>query len=46
MCFQVSDTAITDRGVRRTALFHAILSFAYNTAILAFALNLVFGVSG
>ena len=43
MCFQVSDTAITDRGVRRTVLFHAILAFAYNTGILALVLNIVVG---
>jgi uncharacterized membrane protein len=29
--------------VRSTVLLHAVLSFFYNTAILAFVLNLVFG---
>jgi uncharacterized membrane protein len=43
MCFQVSDTAITGRQIRGTVLRHAVLSFAYNTAILAFVLNLIFG---
>lgn len=43
MCFQVSDTAITSRQIRSTVLFHAALSFFYNTAILAFVLNLAFG---
>jgi len=43
MCFQVSDTAIRTRQIRRTVLLHAVLSFFYNTAILAFVLNLVFG---
>lgn len=43
MCFQVSDTAITSRQIRGVVLFHAALSFFYNTAILAFVLNLVFG---
>lgn len=43
MCFQVSDTAITSKQIRRTVLLHAVLSFFYNTAILAFVLNLVFG---
>ena len=43
MTFQVSDTAITSAAIRRTALLHAAISFAYNTAILAFVLNLVFG---
>jgi uncharacterized membrane protein len=41
MCFQVSDVAISGRRLRRAALGHAVLSFAYNTAILALALNLV-----
>jgi uncharacterized membrane protein len=44
MCFQVSDVVITSRQIRRAALGHAILSFAYNTVILALALNLFFGV--
>jgi uncharacterized membrane protein len=43
MCFQVSDTCITSRQVRRAVLLHALISFAYNTAILALALNLAFG---
>jgi uncharacterized membrane protein len=46
MCFQVSDTAITSRQIRGAVLFHAALSFFYNTAILAFVLNLVFGHAG
>jgi uncharacterized membrane protein len=43
MCFQVSDVAITSRQIRRAVLFHAVISFAYNTVILALALNLLFG---
>jgi len=43
MCFQVSDVAITSASVRGTALVHALLSFVYNTTILALVLNLVFG---
>jgi uncharacterized membrane protein len=43
MTFQVSDTAISSAAIRRAALLHAAISFAYNTAILAFVLNLVFG---
>jgi uncharacterized membrane protein len=39
MCFQVSDVAVTNAGLRRTTLFHALLSFVYNTVILAIALN-------
>lgn len=44
MCFQVSDVTITSRPIRRTALGHALLSFLFNSAILALALNLVFAV--
>jgi uncharacterized membrane protein len=40
MTFQVSDVSITDPGVRSITLFHALLSFAYNTAILALVVNL------
>ena len=46
MTFQVSDVQITDPGVRTVVLFHAILSFAYNTAILALVVNLASGLLG
>jgi len=42
MCFQVSDVTVTSPQIRRTVLLHAIISFVYNSAILAFVLNLVF----
>jgi uncharacterized membrane protein len=44
MCFQVSDVDVTEPCLRRATLGHAVLSFAYNTAILALALNLVAGL--
>jgi uncharacterized membrane protein len=43
MCFQVSDVSVTSAQIRRAVLGHAVLSFAYNTVILALALNLFFG---
>jgi uncharacterized membrane protein len=43
MCFQVSDVAISSPQIRQTVLWHAVISFAYNTVILALALNLFFG---
>ncbi len=43
MCFQTSDVCVTSPQIRRAVLLHAIIAFAYNTAILAFVLNLVFG---
>jgi len=42
MCFQVSDVTVNSTRCRRAVLLHAVLSFIYNTAILALALNLVF----
>lgn len=41
MTFQVSDVQITDRSIRRLALAHAMISFGYNTAILALVVNVV-----
>lgn len=46
MCFQVSDVSVSSRLIRRTVLVHSLVSFLYNTAILALALNLVFGRLG
>jgi uncharacterized membrane protein len=43
MCFQVSDVTVSSPQIRRSVLLHAVLAFVYNTAILAFVLNLVFG---
>ena len=46
MCFQVSDVTISTRLIRREVLGHSMLSFAYNTAILATAINLAVGAFG
>jgi uncharacterized membrane protein len=46
MCFQVSDVTVSSPQIRRVVLAHALLSFAYNTVILALSLNLLFGVLG
>ena len=43
MCFQVSDACVTSSQIRRTVLLHAVISFVYNSVILAFVLNLIFG---
>jgi len=40
MTFQVSDVAVTNRAIRRLVVAHGILSFVYNTAILALTVNL------
>lgn len=36
---QTADVAITERPLRRLVLLHAVLSFAFNTAILALTVN-------
>jgi uncharacterized membrane protein len=41
MTSQVSDVAITSRSLRRVSLVHGILSFFFNTTILAITINLV-----
>jgi uncharacterized membrane protein len=40
MTGQVSDVAITDRTIRRTAIAHGVVSFAFNTALLALMVNI------
>ena len=44
MTYQVSDTNITSRAVRRTVLRHAILSFVFATAFIAVLINVVGGL--
>jgi uncharacterized membrane protein len=44
MTFQVSDVNITSRRIRRVCIVHALLSFAFNTAILALSINVVSGM--
>jgi uncharacterized membrane protein len=44
MCCQVSDVQITSRRMRRIALFHSVLSFGFNTMILALLINTVSGL--
>ena len=40
MTAQVSDVAVTDKVVRRTATAHGIVSFGFNTALLALMINI------
>jgi len=40
MTAQVSDVAITDRTIRRTATAHGVVSFVFNTALLALMVNI------
>jgi uncharacterized membrane protein len=43
MTFQVPDVTVTTRQMRRVVLFHQLISFAYNTAILGLIVNLLAG---
>ena len=43
MCFQVSDVTITQHRMRQATLGHALLSFVFNTLVLALTLSLLFG---
>lgn len=44
MTFQVSDVQITSRRIRRLALAHALISFAYNASIFALTVNVLAGL--
>ena len=44
MTFQVSDVQITARKFRRLAVAHGLLSFLYNTIILALTVNIAAGM--
>jgi len=44
MTFQVSDVAVTAKPIRRLTLLHGVLSFAFNTLIIALTINTVSGL--
>jgi uncharacterized membrane protein len=41
MTFQVSDTDLNSRAIRRTALRHALLSYMFGVAVFATTINIV-----
>jgi uncharacterized membrane protein len=41
MTFQVSDTGIAQRNIRRTVIRHALLSYVFGTLIIGVAINVV-----
>jgi uncharacterized membrane protein len=45
MTFQVSDTSLASREIRRTALRHALFSYLFGTGLLATTINLVASIS-
>jgi uncharacterized membrane protein len=40
MTAQVSDVGITARSIRRTATAHGVISFVFNTALVALMVNI------
>jgi uncharacterized membrane protein len=44
MTFQVSDVEISSRRIRRLALMHGVISFIFNTVILALSINIILGI--
>jgi len=45
MTFQVSDTSLSARDIRRTVLRHSLLSYLFGTGVLATTINLVASIS-
>jgi uncharacterized membrane protein len=46
MTYQVADTTLRDRGIRRTVLGHAFLSYVFGVVIVATGVNVVAGLLG
>jgi uncharacterized membrane protein len=46
MTFQVSDVEISARDIRRLALMHGLISFIFNTAIVALSINIISSLIG
>jgi uncharacterized membrane protein len=44
MCYQVSDTTVRDSRIRRTVLFHALLSYLFGVVIVGGSVNLIAGL--
>jgi len=44
MTFQVSDVEISSKRIRRLALIHSLISFAFNTVIVALSINVISGM--
>ncbi len=45
MTYQVSDTNLTNRVIRASALRHALLSYTFGTAIIALTINVIAGLA-
>ena len=44
MTYQVADTDITDRAIRRVVTFHALLSYLFGVVVVAMTINAVAGL--
>lgn len=44
MTYQVSDTSIASKAIRRTALRHAYMSYLFGTVVVAMTINVVSGL--
>ena len=44
MCYQVSDTSLRDRRIRRTVLMHSMLSYVFGVVIVGGSVNLIAGL--
>jgi len=44
MTYQVSDTTVRDRRIRRTVLAHALLSYLFGVVIVGGSVNLIAGL--
>jgi uncharacterized membrane protein len=44
MTYQVSDTSIASKAIRRTALRHAYMSYLFGTVVVAMTINVVAGL--
>ena len=44
MTYQVSDTSIASKTIRRTALHHAYMSYLFGTVVVAMTINVVAGL--
>ena len=45
MTYQVSDTDLKTKGVRRIVFFHTLLSYVFGTGVIASTINLVIGMA-
>lgn len=45
MTFQVSDVEISSKHIRRLALVHSLISFVFNTVIVALSINIISGLT-